>query len=415
MSTCAEAGCSEYNGLSRRGLLGTAGAIFAGAGLTAFAGAVPASAAGGSVLVVVSLRGGIDGLSFLVPHGDPAYYKARPTIAVPKDELWAGDGMFGLSSGLKPLKILWDERKVAFVTAAGLSEANRSHFHAITELEASGTEPSRSGWIGRMTGTPEIASSLAGVSLTGGQPVAFNGSANVANAGSINSLRIAGTEPNSSAALSAARKELFSKMWAAAPSNHPMRAAGREALQITNAMTSAPILSPQNGAKYTGGQGHNFQQIASLIKSPLPISVIHTENIGWDTHTGMGGKASALNGSFHSIADNIAALFQDLGPLGDKVTLVTISEFGRRTVENGSQGLEHGWGNMVMVVGAGVNGGKIHGTWPGLGTDLTVDSDLRVTTDYRNILREILSKRFPTVSTSGVFPGLVAKKVGVML
>lgn len=407
-------GCKEYVGLSRRSILGTAGTIFASAGLTAFAGAVPASAANGSVLVVLSLRGGVDSLSLVVPHGDPAYFKARPTIAVPRDQLWAGDGFFGLSPGLEPLRRLWNEKKVAFVTACGIGEANRSHFHAMAELEASGTDPARSGWIGRMTGSTALANSLAGVSLTGGQPISFNGSTNVANAENVNDLRLVGTEDGRTVGFAQARREQISTMWDRAPSNHPFRSAAKEALSIGQTLRTLPGGPPANGAVYDGGLGYKFSQLAQLIKSDIPMSVAHLETIGWDTHTAMGDKASTLNRSYWSVSKNIDALFTDLGPLADRVTLVTISEFGRRTFENASRGTDHGWGNTVTIVGAGVNGGRVYGRWPGLGTGDDDDSDLKVTTDYRHVLHEVISRRFPTVSMPSIFPGLSPIALGVM-
>jgi uncharacterized protein (DUF1501 family) len=94
---------------------------------------------------------------------------------------------------------------------------------------------------------------------------------------------------------------------------------------------------------------------------------------------------------------------------------VTISEFGRRTRENGNRGLDHGWGNMMLVAGGGVRGGRYYGSWPGLGSGNEADADLRVTTDYRNVLGEIVARRFPDRSVASVFPGVTYAPTGVML
>jgi uncharacterized protein (DUF1501 family) len=112
------------------------------------------------------------------------------------------------------------------------------------------------------------------------------------------------------------------------------------------------------------------------------------------------------------LAGCIAAFFTDLGPAADRVTLVTISEFGRRVQENANQGLDHGWGNVMLVAGAGVRGGQHHGTWPGL--ENTLDADVKVTTDYRSVLAEIVAAR-TTASTAAVFPGFQRERVGVMV
>jgi uncharacterized protein (DUF1501 family) len=120
----------------------------------------------------------------------------------------------------------------------------------------------------------------------------------------------------------------------------------------------------------------------------------------------------AMTGGFAAVLD---AFMRDLGPdLRQRVTVVTISEFGRRIKENGNKGLDHGWGNMMLVAGGGVRGGQYYGRWPGLGDGKQVDADLAVTTDYRNVLGEIVTSRFPDRSIAGVFPGLSYSPLGLM-
>jgi uncharacterized protein (DUF1501 family) len=96
--------------------------------------------------------------------------------------------------------------------------------------------------------------------------------------------------------------------------------------------------------------------------------------------------------------------------------LVTISEFGRRVAQNGNKGLDHGWGNMMLLFGAGVSGGRYHGSWPGLSDPASpyVDDDLAVTTDYRDVIGEVIATRFPARSLAAVFPGHQQSAVGVM-
>ena len=94
--------------------------------------------------------------------------------------------------------------------------------------------------------------------------------------------------------------------------------------------------------------------------------------------------------------------------------MVTISEFGRRVAENGSKGFDHGWGNMMLVAGAGVKGGQYYGSWPTLDAAALAEGDLKVTTDYRNVLGEVVSRRFPDRSVSGLFPGLSYSPLNLM-
>ena len=121
-----------------------------------------------------------------------------------------------------------------------------------------------------------------------------------------------------------------------------------------------------------------------------------------------------MQSNISGFAQALAAFMDDLGALRSRVTVVTISEFGRRVAENGSQGFDHGWGNMMLVAGAGVKGGKYYGSWPGLGTQNEIDGDLKVTTDYRNVLGEIVAKRFPDRSVPALFPDLEIAPVGLM-
>jgi uncharacterized protein (DUF1501 family) len=121
-----------------------------------------------------------------------------------------------------------------------------------------------------------------------------------------------------------------------------------------------------------------------------------------------------MSSGLTDLATALAAFFRDLGPDAGRVTLVTLSEFGRRLAENGAAGVDHGYGNAVLVMGAGVRGGRYYGRWPGLATARQVDGDLAVTTDYRHVLTEILQSRFPAVDTSSVFPGTGYRRVGFM-
>jgi uncharacterized protein (DUF1501 family) len=133
-------------------------------------------------------------------------------------------------------------------------------------------------------------------------------------------------------------------------------------------------------------------------------------------HAGLGTPdRGSMQAMVAELAAGLAAFFRDLGALGDTVTVVTMSEFGRRVQENGAMGLDHGYGNCMLLLGAGVNGGKYHGTWPGLDDTDLVDGDLARTNDHRSVIAEVLRKQVPDVSIPSIFPGFVPKSIGSML
>ena len=150
--------------------------------------------------------------------------------------------------------------------------------------------------------------------------------------------------------------------------------------------------------------------VSRVLKADTGTSLVTVDQGDWDHHVDVGTVTyGRMLNNTSDLARSIAAFFADLGPLADKVTLVTISEFGRRIVENAQQGLDHGWGNVMFLAGAGVKGGRYYGKWPGLGRSL--DADLVVTTDYRSVLAEVVASR-TDASIATVFPGLKRERVG---
>jgi uncharacterized protein (DUF1501 family) len=189
---------------------------------------------------------------------------------------------------------------------------------------------------------------------------------------------------------------------------------------MDTAVEWAPVLrvstAPQNGANYPGTDlGDALAQSARVIRGNVGAEVITIDHSSWDMHTGLG---TLDDGDMRLMADDlaksIAAFFTDLGALADNVTMVTISEFGRRVIENGDAGLDHGWGNAMLLLGAGVKGGTVYSKWPGLDLTAGAEADLSVTTDYRSVLYEVVKTQFPNVSLPSMFPGLSYNRVGVM-
>jgi uncharacterized protein (DUF1501 family) len=416
-------GCPDYaearTALSRRALLGGAalagGAIALGPGLTGSgprAYAVtgrPASRLSnplGSVLVLLSLRGAADGLSLVVPHGDPAYYAARPRIGVPQTALLAPDPMFGLHPALAPLLPMWDAGTLAAVHATGMATPNRSHFAAMEAIEdAAPGSSERNGWLNRLLGELPGASPLQGTAVGNQVPTSLFGVNPAFVVGRVDQAKVAGTDDDGR------RLAALQHAW---KGSGPMGRAVRDAISGAESFGAArdlPAGTPSTA--YPSSQlGKALSDVSRIVRSGVGAEVITVDQGDWDMHTDLGTlEWGEMKRNAGDLAASIAAFFADLGPAAERVSLVTLSEFGRRVKENDDYGTDHGFGNVMFVAGAGVRGGRYHGSWPGLTNSL--DADLLVTTDYRSVLTEVVTRRFG-VSVAQVFPGFAPQAVGVM-
>ena len=407
--------CPEFAELSRRGFLTGAAALVGTStlfGSTLLTVSASAAAPARSTMVVLSLRGAADGLSLVVPHADPQYYEARPRIAIPAGTLLAKDSTFGLHPNLAPLVPLWSAGKLAAVHATGLPAPNRSHFAAMEEVEdADPGSSARVGWLNRLIGIDGDASPLQAFSVGGGvAPTSLTGPEPFLSAGSVDDMEIAGDDKWDP---QGRRLRSLHTLWDREPSvlSRAMASTFR-ANSDFQPVRDTPA-NPANGASYGRSDlGEALQTAARVIKGDVGVEVITVDHGDWDMHTDLGtlewGRMDRLT---TELANALAGFFTDLGALGDRVTVVVLSEFGRRVQENANYGLDHGYGNVMFVLGAGVKGGQYYGTWPGLSNDL--DSDLLVTTDYRSVLAEVVSTRFG-VSTASVFPQFQPNMLGLM-
>jgi uncharacterized protein (DUF1501 family) len=410
--TMTEPCCPEFARLSRRGLFSGAAAL-AGATTVVGSAAITTSAAAlapaPAVLVVLSLRGAADGLSLVVPHADPVYYSARPSIAVPAAALLAKDAMFGLHPELAPLLPLWEAGRLAAVHATGLPAPNRSHFSAMEEVEdADPGSAVRTGWLNRLIGTDPGTSPLQGFNVGGGVvPTSLYGPQGVMSAGDVESVRIPGDDKWDT---TKGRRSSLHRLWDGDRST--LGTAMRSMFAALDDFAPARATADNVTAYPRTDLGRALSEVARVIRGDVGVEVITVDQGDWDMHADLGTvERGWLRDNTRDLAAAIAAFFGDLGDQAPKVTLVTISEFGRRVVENDSYGLDHGYGNVMLLAGAGVKGGRYYGTWPGLADDL--DSDLLVTTDYRSVLAEVVSTRFGA-STAAVFPHFSPAPVGVM-
>jgi uncharacterized protein (DUF1501 family) len=371
------------------------------------------------VLVAVFQRGAVDGLNVVIPFGEKNYYSLRPTIAIPAPK--AGiesavgnnafvnnaidlDGFFGLHPALAPLKSIYDANKLAIVHAVGSPDPTRSHFDAQDYMESGtpGRKATTDGWMNRALGPTAGShkSPVRAVSLGPSLPRALRGRNEAVAVNNLSDFKV--READGASTFESMYSSTLDKM---------LNGTGRETFDAVKLMQSiqAQRYTPAAGAKYPGGRlGQSLMQIARLIKADVGLEVAFTDVGGWDTHvnevgqTPGSGQLANLLGNF---AQALAAFYQDLGDRVEDVALVTMSEFGRTAKENGNRGTDHGHANVMFALGGAIRGGKVYGEWPGLAPEqLHENRDLALTTDFRDVLGELVAKHMGTSALSGVFP-----------
>ena len=404
--------------VSRRSLLKGAGVLVAMAG-TQVAVATPAAAAttppSRDTLLYVFLRGGLDGLNTVVPAGDPLYRAARPSVAVPASALLPLDLTFGMHPALAPLKPLWDAKQLAFVHAVGNPEGGRSHFEAQDAIDCGVSRPSaaRTGWIARhLASSASAGSPLRALGVDSNKPLSLHGPIDPVSTRELDNFGL-DVGPATLAHYEPTMRALYSGF------SHPLAATAASTLAATAKVRSLGTSTyvPAAGAAYPDTDlGAAVRQVAMGMKLGGGIEAATIDVDGYDLHTDLGaagaGKLAVL---LDDLARSLMALRTDLGPLWSKLTVVVVSEFGRRLDENGDGGTDHGHGGLMTLLGGNVNGGKVYTRWPGLADSQLVHGDLAVTTDFRDVLAEVVSLRLGNgANLSSIFPGHVAKPLGVV-
>jgi uncharacterized protein (DUF1501 family) len=366
-----------------------------------------AATKGSKTLVAIFQRGAVDGLNMIVPYGEQAYYAARPTIAVPRPGAEGGaidlDGFFGLHPSLASLSPYFKDHSLAMIHAVGSPDTTRSHFDAQDFMESGtpGVKSTEDGFLARAVGArkEKTPSPLRAVALSPAMPRILSGGAGAVAMTNISQFGIRGGANVSGG---------FESMYAEAVAG-TLGGTAKESFEAARILKSADPqkLQPENGAVYPNGPlGNSLRQIAQLIKSNVGLEVAFADVSGWDTHAGEGGAQGQLANNLRNFSDAIAAFARDLGSRMGNVVLVTMSEFGRTVRENGNRGTDHGHANVMLLLGGGVKGGKVHGKWPGLSSQqLYENRDLAITTDFRDVFAELLTKQLAVPSLKSVFPG----------
>ena len=402
-------------GISRRRFL--LGAAAAGVGAMALPGAFSRLALAADLstpsnaLVFVFLRGGLDGLSALVPLGDSHYHDARPQTAIAESEAGPLDDLFGLHPSLAALQDLWADGLLAFVPAAGMPMANRSHFARQDALDRGTADASvGTGWMARHLQSRQIAArSVPAVDLSGALSPAMLGSNHGVVVNDVNAFRIKGFD----ASPTSIGYTLGSLYNIAAPKTTLERAGTSTftALKVIGAIDENAVPAPA-GARYVGQVGVSLRQVAVLLRSGIGVELANLDVGGWDLHNDQGDSKGRLAVLLSELGQSLAAFVADISGMLDRVTVVVASEFGRRVEENSSAGTDHGQGGVAMVIGRGVQRG-VHGAWPGLDSAVLQDGDVPVANDVRNVLAEVVHRRLGNPNIASVFPGLDYRPLGL--
>lgn len=368
-------------------------------------------------LVVIFQRGAADGLNIVVPHGEQAYYAMRPSINIPRNQVLDLDGFFGLHPSLSPFLPLWQQGHLAIVHAAGSPDPTRSHFDAQDFMESGtpGIKATEDGWLNRTIHSlplpdaqDQAQSEFRAVAMGPSLPRILTGPEPALAINNINDFGVGGRNPNA-----APIANTFEAMYAQSVDS-VLHGTGQETFDAVKMLKSADPqkYKPAPGADYPRGRfGDGLSQLAQLIKANLGVQIAFADIGGWDHHVNEGNTQGQLANVLRDFSQSLAAFWIDLGDLAEDTIVVTMSEFGRTARENGNRGTDHGHANVMFVMGGPVKGGKVYGQWPGLDvSQLYQARDLALTTDFRTVLGEAVSRHLGNKDLAQVFPGFEASR-----
>lgn len=390
----------------------------------------------GDVLVVIFLRGAADALNMIVPHGDERYYALRPTLNIPRPDdrrfdlaqrAQDLDGFFGLHPAMQALLPAWQAGHLAIVHACGAPDESRSHFQAMALMER-GVDDERgpaTGWIGRHLATFNNGntSPMRAIAMGDMAPLSLSGSVPATAIRSITDFHLSGAGRDGNEALIQAANQLqqaLATMYAPTQSQ-PLAEAGAKSLDVMRLLAQLNPARPRDNVALpypSTDFGESLRQVAMLIRANVGLEVAALDLGGWDTHFAQGSTTGWMAQLLQELADSLAAFHADVignaSAGGQSISIVVMSEFGRRAYENGSLGTDHGHAGAMLLLGQQVQGCKVHGTWPGLQHEQLIGpGDLVVTTDYRDVLAELCLKRLNNAHWAEVFPGYSAAFRGV--
>lgn len=372
------------------------------------------------ILVTIFQRGAMDGLAAVPPIDDSTLRTLRPRLALSGARaegdqalLDLGTG-FGLHPAFEPLMPLWKEKRLGIVHAVGSPDPTRSHFDAQDFMETGtpGRKGTPSGWLNRAVGlTGHEGSPFRAVAMTASLPRSLYGDEPALAVTNLADFKVALPGADRTAAAAGQGFEALYEQ----TSQGLLRDTGGETFRAIHMLSASEIqkYKPADGAEYPKTPlGNALRQIALLIKSDVGLEIAFAESGGWDTHV---QQIGTFNRQARDLADSIQAFWTDLGAWQDQVVLTTMTEFGRTVRENGSGGTDHGHGSCLFVLSNSMDGGKVHGSFPGLADGALYEGrDLPVTTDFRAVFCELAGKHLGIKDDAKLFPGWTGRRIPLL-
>ena len=409
--------------LNRRNLLVSAssGAFMASVGPGLRVSMAAEGSTSGDILVVLFARGGTDGLQLVAPADVGEYQDARPTIAVQSSGTDAGtllaNGIGGVDffmhAEAAPLNDLYKSGDLSIVHASGVPTENRSHFKSMDMMErglADNETALSNGWLTRhLESLTAERPLLSTVSTNSNNPISLLGYPQAVSIPDVYNFNVSGGDANANviSALNAAGGSAYQQV----------------ALQTLDAIDTVQTkldelenqFDADDGSEepaYTNGPlSGSLRNLATLIKMDVGLDVATVDYGGWDHHNNL---VNEFRNNANELSQSLVAFWDDMVDYQDRITLVFMTEFGRRLNENASNGTDHGSGTTMMVLSGSANGGQIYGEWPGIENADLDNGDLAVTTDYRQVISEVLAKRHCSPGLDTVFPTVTYSPLGVV-
>jgi uncharacterized protein (DUF1501 family) len=355
-------------------------------------------------LIVVFLRGAVDGLNVIIPRAESAYYDGRPNIAVPERDALVLDDRFGMHPALAALLPLWKDQQLAFVHACGSPDATRSHFDAQDYMESGtpGRKSTADGWMNRLLAQlPGSHPATEAVSFGPTLPRILEGKLSAAN------VPVGKKAGRPMAIDRPVIADAFDRMYRGNDALSVAYREGKVTHQRLLAMLEQDMTQSSGNAPSALGFAGIADQAARVLVRDSNVRLAFLAVGGWDTHINQGAAEGQLANHLRPLGEGIATLARSLGPRLADTAIVVMSEFGRTARENGNGGTDHGHGNVLWVLGGGVRGGNVYGQWPGLGPDKLYEGrDVAVTTDFRDAIGTVLTHQMKlgAAQLAAVFP-----------